>query len=162
MEEEEEEELGPDAAAAEPLAAPCALRGGGGGAGPSARAPSREPQASRLSREVGKEGGTQGRAARARGPANAGFGPRRRPPPPPDGELEPPAPALIRALGNPLARLPWCPPRAQLDSAELAPLARAPGARAARQCQSMCERRELRSLESRAPESRCGGGGFVR
>lgn len=83
-------------------------------------------------------------------------------PPPPDGELEPPAPALIRALGNPLARLPWCPPRAPLDSAELAPLARAPGARAARQCQSMCERRELRSLESRAPESRCGGGGFVR
>ena len=122
----EEEELGPDAAAAEPLAAPCALRGGGGGgAGPPARAPSRRPCDGRASpKRAGLPGGRDAQRARqpqATGPATAGLRPRAAQPAGAatrQTEREP-APALIRALGNPLARLSWFPPRASLDSAEL-------------------------------------------
>lgn len=129
---EEEEELGPDAAAAaaaEPLAAPCALRGGGGGgAGPPARAPSRRPGLSRCSpKPAGLPGGRDARRAgqrEAAGLATAEPGPRAAQPAGAatrQTEREP-APAPIRALGNPLARLPRFPPRAPLDSAELAPV----------------------------------------
>lgn len=51
-----------------------------------------------------------------------------------------PALALIRAIGNPLARLLWFPPRAPLDFPSLEAHFLAPGARGARQGQSMRER----------------------
>lgn len=127
---EEEVELGPDAAAAaKPRAAPCALRGGGRGRGggavaararslpkPRARShPGRReiPARSSLPRGRGRQ---RARWREARGRRSPGSG------------LEPhwvagaasrqtereSAPALIRAIGNPLARLPWFPPRAPL------------------------------------------------
>jgi hypothetical protein len=132
-------------AAAKPPAAPCALRGGGGGGGggggrgrergrgrgregegrgegpsPPARsrrrARARSPHAPRPSRRQG-----QYRACRRHakwGPANAGLRPcaalASRCPTRQTTEREP-APAPIREIGHPLARLPRRPPRAPLD-----------------------------------------------
>lgn len=47
-----------------------------------------------------------------------------------------PAAALIRAIGNPLAGLPWFPPRAPLDFPSQGAAFPPTGARGARQCQS--------------------------